>query len=110
MWSRAAVLLAAGLLAAPAAQGAIWIANDAKRPRLAVDARGFARVSWVQGGVKRAVIVPPRGQLTHGGAPKADGTFAVFLRPEWTGRRYRVTVPGPNAGSTYAPDVQIAVP
>jgi hypothetical protein len=225
MRSRTAVLLAAGLVAAPAAHGSIWIANDAKRPRLAVDARGFARVTWVQGGVKKAVIVPPKGQLTHGGsltgpdvsrparfvhlplalvvrsgpggtlyalqqwqvqpggpvelhlarwtaqpvlrlalgsgrltgtavfqgrpltgftttlegkrlrvyayldcfgcpaarhgwrrllglAPKADGTFTVRLRPAWTGRRYRATIPGPNAGSTYAPDIraEIAVP
>lgn len=42
-------------------------------------------------------------------APKADGSFAVRLRPEWLGRRYRATVAGPNVGTTYAPDAQAEV-
>jgi hypothetical protein len=41
-----------------------------------------------------------------GVAPKADGTFAVFLRPSWVGRRYRATVAGPNVGATFAPDAR----
>jgi len=41
--------------------------------------------------------------------PKADGSFAVRLRPEWLGRRYRATVAGPNVGTTYAPDAQAEV-
>jgi hypothetical protein len=220
MRSCGAVLLAGvGLLAAPAAHGSIWITNDAKRPQLAVDARGYAQVTWVEGGKRQTVIVPPKGQLTHGGAltgpdvsraaprlgvplavvvrrgpgrlmwalqewqvqpggplelhlarwtgpqpqlrlalegqrltgsasirgrpltgftstlegkrqriyvyldcfgcpgspngwsrmlgvaPKADGTFALLLRPNWTGRRYRATVTGP----AYAPDAQTAI-
>ena len=44
-----------------------------------------------------------------GVAPKADGTFAVALRPEWTGRQYRATVAGPNVGATLAPDAQALV-
>jgi hypothetical protein len=44
-----------------------------------------------------------------GVAPKADGTFAVLLRPSWLGRRYRATVAGPNVGTTYAPDVQAEI-
>lgn len=38
-------------------------------------------------------------------APAADGSFALALRPAWTGgRRYRATVAGPNLGTTLAPD------
>lgn len=44
-----------------------------------------------------------------GVAPKADGTFAALLRPSWLGRRYRATVAGPNAGTTYAPDAQVEI-
>ena len=40
-----------------------------------------------------------------GVAPKADGTFAVLLRPEWMGRRYRATVAGPSS----APDAQAEI-
>jgi hypothetical protein len=90
MRSRAALLLAAGLVVAPAAHASIWIVNDAKRPQLAVDARGFAQVTWVDRGVKQTVIVPPKGQLTHGGglsgpdvsrpAPGARLPLAVIVR------------------------------
>ena len=45
MQSRAAVLLAAGLVAVPAAHASIGIANGAARPKLQVDARGFAQVT-----------------------------------------------------------------
>ena len=44
-----------------------------------------------------------------GVTPKADGSFAVRLRPDWQGRRYRATVAGPNLGSTLAPDAQAVV-
>ena len=36
--------------------------------------------------------------------PKADGSFSVFVRPEWKGKRYRATLLGPNIGATFAPD------
>jgi hypothetical protein len=39
-------------------------------------------------------------------APRADGSFAIRLRPEWAAKRYRATVPGPNLGTTFAPDVR----
>jgi hypothetical protein len=39
-------------------------------------------------------------------APRPDGSFRVFLRPEWQGARYRATVAGPNVGATRAPDAQ----
>lgn len=39
--------------------------------------------------------------------PKADGSFSVFVRPEWKGKRYRATLLGPNIGTTFAPDAQV---
>ena len=45
------------------------------------------------------------GRLT-GVAPKPDGSFRVLLRPDWTGKRYRATVAGPNIGATLAPDAR----
>jgi hypothetical protein len=42
-------------------------------------------------------------------APKADGSFAVRLRPDWTGKKYRATVAGPNIGTTFAPDARVVV-
>lgn len=218
MPSRAAVLLAAVLVSVPAAGASIFVGDDPTAPRLTVDSKGTAQVTWTQGGAKQSVIVPMKGQLSHGGglgsdvskpapgvklplavvvrrgpagmlyalqkwqvqpggpvelhlarwtgapttltlgddgqrlagtvsfhgapftgftstlegkrlriyvlldcmgcpgasgwsrmvgvSPKADGTFAVLLRPSWTGRRYRATVAGPNLGATLAPDAQ----
>lgn len=37
------------------------------------------------------------------------GSFAVGIRPAWTGRRYRAIVQGPNRGWTYAPDASAIV-
>ena len=42
-------------------------------------------------------------------APKADGSFAVDLRPDWAGTRFRATVAGPNAGVVFAPDAQTEI-
>jgi hypothetical protein len=39
-------------------------------------------------------------------APKADGSFAVYLRPSAHGSRYRAAIQGPNLGATLAPDAQ----
>ena len=44
-----------------------------------------------------------------GVAPKAAGTFSVFLRPAWVGTKYRASVAGPNMGTIYAPDAQIVI-
>lgn len=38
-----------------------------------------------------------------------DGSFSVFLRPEWQAPRYRVTVYGQNRGWAYAPDAFVEV-
>jgi hypothetical protein len=34
---------------------------------------------------------------------RGNGSFRLFLRPAWRGSRYRVTVAGPNRGTTLAP-------
>ena len=39
-----------------------------------------------------------------GVAPRADGTFRLLVKPKDVGKRYRVTIAGPNLGSTLAPD------
>jgi hypothetical protein len=85
-----AALLAASLAAVPAAQASIFVANDATGPRLAVDAGGSAAITWTESGAKQTVIVPPRGQLSHGGglsgrdisrpAPGVRVPLAVLVR------------------------------
>jgi hypothetical protein len=70
---------------------------EGKRPRIYVDLDCFAcggKPGWTR-------MTPV--------APKADGSFSVFLRPEWAGKRYRATVSGPNIGTTFAPDAQIVI-
>ena len=42
-----------------------------------------------------------------GVAPAASGTFSLLLRPGWIAPRYRVSVTGPNGGTTYAPDASV---
>lgn len=39
-----------------------------------------------------------------GVAPRADGTFRLLVKSNLRGMRYRVTIAGPNLGSTLAPD------
>lgn len=36
--------------------------------------------------------------------PASNGSFAVYLRAAWVGKRYRAEVAGPNSGETLAPD------
>jgi hypothetical protein len=43
--------------------------------------------------------------------PRApDGAFSLFVRPAWLGTRYRLTIAGPNRGTTLAPDARLVVP
>src|SRR5262245_43134703 len=65
---RAVALFTACLAAAGIAHASVFIANDAKRPQLAVDAKGYAKITWFQGGAAQTVVVPPVGLLTHGGS------------------------------------------
>jgi hypothetical protein len=48
----------------------------------------------------------PGWTLMLGVAPKANGSFAVFLQSRWTAGRYRATLQGPNVGGELAPDAQ----
>lgn len=62
------VLVVASLALAPAAPAAasIEVARNAQRPDLRVDARGYAEVSWTAAGVRRYVLIPPRGRVLPG--------------------------------------------
>ena len=54
---------------------------------------------------------PGAGWRRIGGvAPRADGTFRLLVRSQDIGRRYRVTIAGPNLGSTLAPDASSTTP
>ena len=66
---RFAALFAIVALASTADAGAsIWVASGARAPQLRVDARGYAEVSWRDvRGVRRTILVPPRGRLLPGG-------------------------------------------
>ena len=46
----------------------------------------------------------PAWRRIGGVAPRADGTFRLLVKSKDLGRRYRVTIAGPNLGSTLAPD------
>jgi hypothetical protein len=46
----------------------------------------------------------PAWRRIGGVAPRADGTFRLLVKSKDVGRRYRVTIAGPNLGSTLAPD------
>jgi hypothetical protein len=88
------------------AWGSVWIANGAAHPVLRVDAKGDAQVTWSGG----SVLVPPHGQLYHGGslsgsdvskpAPAAGIPFAVSVRrtPDgglWALQAWQVMPGGP---------------
>ena len=60
-----AVAAAAGA-AAQAAPASITVATNAQRPALRVSANGYAEVSWTQSGVRRTLVVPPRGRVMPG--------------------------------------------
>ena len=52
----------------------------------------------------------PKGwSLLLGVRPKADGSFAALLRPNWTGSKYRATVQGPNVHGELGPDAQTVI-
>jgi hypothetical protein len=57
----------AALVGAGVAHGSIMVAKNAKRVGLRVDARGYAEVSWTATGVRRTLLVPPRGKVLPGG-------------------------------------------
>ncbi len=54
-----------------------------------LDCLGCGAPGWIRWGAKRTA---------------ADGTFAITVPPARRGTRYRVSITGPNRGSTLAPD------
>jgi hypothetical protein len=54
------------LACAATASASITLGTNAQRPALRVDAGGNAEVSWTAGGVRRYVLVPPRGRVFPG--------------------------------------------
>ena len=66
------LLLGALLGIAGLAHASVWIAAGPARATLAVDAKGTAVVSVVSNGKHDTVVVPPKGQLYHGGSIGAD--------------------------------------
>lgn len=69
---------------------------EGKRPRI------YVYLDYYRGGAWRRML---------GVAPRADGAFAVTLRPAWQeASRYRATLPGPNIGSSFAPDAETVIP
>jgi hypothetical protein len=66
-----------------------------KRVRVLIYVDAQAGTSW-----RRLLGVFPR---------PPDGSFAVFLRPEWTAPAYRLTLRAPNIGWAYVPDARATV-
>ena len=61
------VALVLALAAAGAAAASVTVTTNAQRPSLRVDARGYAEVSWTARGVRRTLLIPPRGRALPGG-------------------------------------------
>lgn len=62
----AAAALAGVAVSAPA-MASVTVTTNAQRPALRVDARGYAEVSWTARGVRRTLLIPPRGRALPGG-------------------------------------------
>jgi hypothetical protein len=67
MRRRLVLVIASTLLAPATAAGSVTVTKNAQRPALRIDARGFAEVSWTTGGVRRTLLIPPRGRALPGG-------------------------------------------
>src|SRR3954464_4058923 len=59
--------LLVALAAPPAALTSVTVTTNARRPSLRVDSRGYAEVGWTAAGVRRTLLIPPRGQAYPGG-------------------------------------------
>lgn len=65
---RLPILVAGSALFVPASAAAsVTVTTNAQRPALRVDARGFAEVSWIARGIRRTLLIPPRGRALPGG-------------------------------------------
>lgn len=113
--------LLAALAAPPAALTSVTVTTNARRPSLLIDPRGYAEVGWTAGGVRRTLLILPRGQACFPciGKPgwswfdsvqtRSGGKFGATVPTRARARRYRATIVGPNAGTTLAPDASAAV-
>jgi hypothetical protein len=54
------------LAGAATASASITLGTNPQRPALRVDSSGNAEVSWTAGGIRRYVLVPPRGRVYPG--------------------------------------------
>ena len=66
-----AVAAAAALVAAAPAPASITVASNVKRPTLKVNAQGYAEIGWTERGVRRRLLVSPRGSLLPGARIRA---------------------------------------
>ena len=105
-----AAAVVAALAGASTAAGSILVAKDAKRVALRVDAHGYAEVSWTAGGLRKYLLVPPRGKVLPGGrlpgrdvskraaAPALAFRRALRRTPDgrlWALQAWRVSASGP---------------
>jgi len=68
MAPRVLSLLVGVAVAVPASAAAsVTVTTNAQRPALRVDTRGYAEVSWTARGVRRTLLIPPRGRAFPGG-------------------------------------------
>jgi hypothetical protein len=91
----AAAALAGVAVSAPAT-ASVTVTTNAQRPALRVDARGYAEVSWTARGLRRTLLIPPRGRALPGGrlpgrnvsrpAPSVSLPFARAVRRTPDGR------------------------
>ena len=70
----AVVLTAAALLATQSARGSDWVVNAPQKPALSADAKDDVGVSWVQGGARVSLVVPPSGKVYHAALPGPDAS------------------------------------
>src|SRR5215210_8322172 len=59
--------LLVAVAAPPAALASVTVTTAAQRPALRVDARGNAEVSCTAGGLRKMLLIPPRGRAVPGG-------------------------------------------
>jgi hypothetical protein len=81
---RLVLIVAVALVAAAPAAASVMVAKNAKRPALKVNAGGYAEISWTERGVRRTLLVPPRGGLLPGGrirGPDVSGATTAVAIP-----------------------------
>ena len=72
--------LLVALVAPPAALTSVTVTTNAQRPSLRIDSQGYAEVGWTAGGVRRTLLIPPRGQAYPGGRDVVRGVFGMLRK------------------------------